>query len=837
MRFTPFFLVVVLCIASVPAFLGTVFASQIIQPAASPSNADIVAYSRYQDNSEHLYLYHVVSGKEVRLTPNLRGEDSRAAAYRQISRAFSADSRRVESFEGDLAWRPVLDPYGLQWFAFVAPRNGRMTLFLGFITSEQNLDYVLFPVRSGSIASSPAFSPDGSKLAFVSDGEIHLIDNLRSVIFRRDTGIIEPVRLTSSRNRSFFPAWSFDSRLIAYQRVSDERGHEQMESIYVVDGSRPRKGVIPASHILSVRDDIENLESNHYRPSWSSNRLVLSYFESAGPGHERTDMSEKKVRMVRVLFDENQNRYYSSLFDGANDRYVARSACAPLRGRPRWFNVDIGRQSLDGIIWAQRCMEEQNPIFLSDFNRYVRGQNNYSINLFAGGEAAMLSRPTMSNRHPSVINARDHMRFLYVSKSGYSDNLEVFDVDVTPRFAGLPLELNTGTALMRAGAFPGSGHRYIGKHKRGTFWSTAFATAAGVTAAATVYRYINTSPAPSNEILFGLGAATAGVWMFNLVDMARFLPAKTTVPIASTYRGYLLREELTGDQGSAAGSFRGIGRGSDTDPFTRYGPGRTNAVLLAAIYPGLGHLYLGKTRRGVIYSSLFTAALGTTALSAAYRWNNSSPEPGNDILLGMGAATAGIWLTNLIGVTRHLPDYRDGTFISSSGEYRSTGKGDKLQGSMVSRYGQGRKNTLFLAALYPGLGHRYLGETNRGKWISGVFSAFLGTTASATIYRWINTSPEPADEILLGLGAATFGIWAFNMIDAYRLMPKWEITVFSEQSGFHGHDNTGGYAYRDGYSHPTSAHDDQTRVRISMGPSVGQVLNKQYMSMGVSVSF
>jgi Tol biopolymer transport system component len=85
---------------------------------------------------------------------------------------------------------------------------------------------VVVPLTSypGSEAS-PSFSPDGTQVAFVWDGEKQ--DN--ADIYVKLIGTEQPLRLTTDPAFDIFPAWSPDGRQIAFVRIQRER-----RSIYLI---------------------------------------------------------------------------------------------------------------------------------------------------------------------------------------------------------------------------------------------------------------------------------------------------------------------------------------------------------------------------------------------------------------------------------------------------------------------------------------------------------------------------------------------------------------------------------------------------------------------------
>lgn len=90
------------------------------------------------------------------------------------------------------------------------------------------------------------------------------------------------------------------------------------------------------------------------------------------------------------------------------------------------------------------------------------------------------------------------------------------------------------------------------------------------------------------------------------------------------------------------------------------------AMLLAALVPGLGHVYAGRVRRGLLYAAL---VLGAFALGIALDGRLSAPEGAKPLaMLAAGATVA----TGLPGVAARLAGLGGGNILSPSYEYGCT---------------------------------------------------------------------------------------------------------------------------------------------------------------------
>jgi Tol biopolymer transport system component len=127
-----------------------------------------------------------------------------------------------------------------------------------------------------------SWSPDGTSLAFVHDGNVH-------VVSADGTGL-RPVTQTPGTDRysAFDPAWSPDGRLIAYthhRRFSDDRFNPcctETLTVVDVDGGEPRE--LKVNYLVAY----------YLRPAWSPDGTRIALVDQEGDDfcHEGVDGTE-----------------------------------------------------------------------------------------------------------------------------------------------------------------------------------------------------------------------------------------------------------------------------------------------------------------------------------------------------------------------------------------------------------------------------------------------------------------------------------------------------------------------------------------------------------------
>ena len=704
-RFQPILLLLVLCLplimassppnpdgsANAPLTTGTSINSlphgEISYPLPAPSNPDIIAYTVRDGNRNHLHLYHVATGTDQRVLHQPRREQpvrgrTRSATRSEIESMLREAGLQTGYFEGDLVWSPVLDQFGYQWFAFAATQSGRVQLHLGYIASSETLRTVVFPITFGNVVANPAFSPDGKSLVFSNDGDLYLVADIDRVIRHRDFRSMQPRRITSHANSSFFPAWSPDNRLIAYQNRPDEGRRTGFESIFVIDAASITEGRLPTAHRVSIDDD-EGEMRHHQRPSWAPTGRVLAWYEYAEQSESVDTIRDgdeevlkdtapgKQIRLVRVEWDHSRNEYRGLEFQRATRRFFADPVRAFPRSAPQWAAMDYGRQSVYGILWVRNDSNLDFPLHFSHLDYYSDNRQDFTFNIFSFSNRFAWLERTSNNRYPTAISSDGHIRYIYVTQAGDRSELKVVDRHTSDIRPVIRREFREAPAVARAGLYPGLGHFYIGENRRGAYLAGAFTIMAGVTAGSAYIRYQN-KRSPTHAALISLGAATGAIWTFSILDLQRQFPVYYDVPVVSTFEGYRrdrVPDYLDGDHAVHVAS-------------------RRNAILLSALYPGLGHIYIGERTKGYVFGFTFTALAGSTLAGAAFRYYYPGKTPPNVTLIGLGTLTLGTWIYSLIDVQQSFTSTFFADASDAGGASTSLEPARRTEVALAPRIGQ-----------------------------------------------------------------------------------------------------------------------------------------------------
>ena len=159
--------------------------------------------------------------------------------------------------------------------AFVSQRDGNAEIYVMDADGDNQRRLTNHPDRDWS----PSWSPDGKRIAFVSDrdGHVHVIHGWStSEIYVMDADGGNQQNLTNNPHDDRSPSWSPDGKRIVFQSDRDNDRDHNIE-IYVMDadGSNPQ--------------NLTNNPTEDRSPSWSPDgkRIV---FSAVRPGHFKNNL-------------------------------------------------------------------------------------------------------------------------------------------------------------------------------------------------------------------------------------------------------------------------------------------------------------------------------------------------------------------------------------------------------------------------------------------------------------------------------------------------------------------------------------------------------------------
>jgi serine/threonine protein kinase/Tol biopolymer transport system component len=203
--------------------------------------------------------------------------------------AWPGSDRQPRRWVASDGWtmNPAVSPAGNR-IAFTSSRFGTWTIWASDAEGNAIAPAVRFPNGATNMVGSPAWSPDGSQIAF--DVHIGTVAN----IFVASVGTGEPRRLTWGNGRNIVPAWSPDGRWIYY--TSGVTGAETIWRAPAA-GGEPRQITRQGGYSVKVSPDGKYL---YYLKSSREGELWRA---SAEGGGEELLVRELKNRNFWVLAD------------------------------------------------------------------------------------------------------------------------------------------------------------------------------------------------------------------------------------------------------------------------------------------------------------------------------------------------------------------------------------------------------------------------------------------------------------------------------------------------------------------------------------------------------
>lgn len=428
---------------------------QVQNPSICPANPSIIAYERIEGDIQEILLYNLEAQTVTRAGRSEEGTGKMSVGLDEQREQMVQDFSR---YEGQLAWRPLLDANGHQWFAYVGSNAEELDLYLSYIDtqgrlSQQNPIHLSYP----GTERWPQWAPDGQSLIFISgspaqgnnpaESDIYWVPDIASIMSRGQANTFNPVSLTNDASLELYPAWSPDGRYVAYQVRGGAGANWQINAISPFD--------TPSAPVVLTTD----LSQHHeYKPSWSPDGEHLAFYVSQSEVGQETDKLLQDIGVAAIYRDGTGRITGGGILPGISPRLALNVVAHSERG-PFW-NPDSTAQE---VLYVKR--DEGNPIYLADFDLWLSGSPEYA-------EEFSEEFPTINHRDPVAALMPNGVRAVFIAQDGNVNKVLEVDRSIAGmnRTLTVKQEVSRTKARRRSRYFPGLGQFYRGSSGKGALF-------------------------------------------------------------------------------------------------------------------------------------------------------------------------------------------------------------------------------------------------------------------------------------------------------------------------------------------------------------------------------
>jgi len=463
---------------------------KIYNPTFSPSSPSFLAYERQVEDTRELYLYRYPESNEIRQVTAVEESQPEEDAG-ELSMFGQQTGTEIERFEGQLAWRPVLDPEGHQWFVFVSSAAASGSgLFLSYVTPDGRLADATIRLPFEGQATSPEWSPDGRQLVFagVPSGttgrELFLFSDMNQLLAPKgssegplqsitalvtgegDSTGTSPIRLTDNPSGNLYPTWSPEGNYIAYQARQEENGTLNwginLLDVTTWSGTSDEK---PRSIRVSQMFD----GYNEYKPSWSADGERIAFYIPQSKVGRDEDQGRQDIAVLSLVTGPQGRIRQGNQITGISPRPANNVLVNESRG-PEWYSASGSRW----LTYVKKNPDAGNPIRVVNVSQWEERSQNYDE--YESLSAQFDGETRLHKEVAATLASGSELRLAFAANAGETDRLQVQTLSGLEREQSCCVvrqEVSRSDAMWRSAVFPGWGQLHKDDRRKALIFGAA----------------------------------------------------------------------------------------------------------------------------------------------------------------------------------------------------------------------------------------------------------------------------------------------------------------------------------------------------------------------------
>lgn len=538
-RWVGFLLLVIACTSISKQSHAQKPIGQISAPTMAPDDPSLIAFARQTVDAKSIVL-RLSSGTELDLDI---GDGQQVGIVEESVFGGLFETMEEESqrrYDNSFKWRPIVDPKGVRWFAFVSitKETGFKQAYVNGISAEDELILPrAIPLSAPGPVSELEWSADGTRIVTTmgvqSAAGQPTIELFVSNPFDMDeltatSGVIEWHRITDNDQYESSPEWNTGKKWnkdhLVYRAENRTDGER---AVYVL----PNVGNLVSRDISPVKISGELDGYALYKPSWSPTGRYVSAYVSARRLEDTTEESQlQDIVLFDVLTraDSDGRREIAGgriLKNVLNTDRVVKNVIPSEGSGPAWIPSEDGL----AIVYVDRT--PGFPIKIADVSAFLANEMDESrLATLAAFEQARQSKEV------AVAMGNGKLHFAFSSQVGGIPKLTLRQIPLAGARLDYYQELDTRTAVRRSLLFPGRGQSYKGENRKAfIFKLTGYALVAAnasVLGQYTIDRIYSQTIITERHLAIMFGLTTA-LYAYNIYD---------------AYSGFPIIRRMTGDE-------------------------------------------------------------------------------------------------------------------------------------------------------------------------------------------------------------------------------------------------------------------------------------------------